>query len=133
MDFLLGLSVPVAVVLWVRWYYSLRLSPALRVTRPGRVAFGLIPVLCIIFLFAILKRFRRTASNRILQRSFFFFCLAQAGWGSRNWFLVCLESARATTCSSVETRRQSGSFPASWLAQHCVLPEQILGTDPDLR
>ena len=57
MDFLLGLSVPLAIVLWGRWYYSLRLSPALRVTRPGRVAFGLLPVLCMIFLFAILKRF----------------------------------------------------------------------------
>jgi len=56
-DFLLGLSVPLAIVLWVRWYYSLRLSPVLRVTRPGRVAFGLIPVFCMIFLFAILKRF----------------------------------------------------------------------------
>jgi hypothetical protein len=56
-DFLLDLSVPVAIVLWVRWYSSLRLSPALRVTRPGRVAFVVIPVLCMIFLFAVLKRF----------------------------------------------------------------------------
>jgi len=79
MDFLLGLSVPVAVVLWVRWYYSLRLSPALRVTRPGRVAFGLIPVLCIIFLFAILKRFSAD-SVKSDSPTVFLFLLFGASW-----------------------------------------------------
>ncbi|HEY6387548.1 MAG TPA: hypothetical protein VIX91_17875, partial [Candidatus Acidoferrum sp.] len=56
MDFLLDLSIPIAIALWVRWYHSLRLNRTLRIARPGRVAFALIPALSMIFLFAILKR-----------------------------------------------------------------------------
>jgi uncharacterized membrane protein YjfL (UPF0719 family) len=56
MDPLLGLSVPLAIVLWGRWYYSLRLGRTLRASRQGRKALALVPVFCAIFLFAILKR-----------------------------------------------------------------------------
>jgi uncharacterized membrane protein YjfL (UPF0719 family) len=56
MDVLLDLSVPLTIVLWGRWYYSLQLGRTLGASRRGRVALALVPVFCAIFLFAILKR-----------------------------------------------------------------------------
>src|SRR5271170_7006833 len=55
MDVLLGLSVPATIVLWGRWYYALRLGRTLGLSHRGRWAFALVPVFCLIFLFAVLR------------------------------------------------------------------------------
>ncbi len=56
MDALLGLSVPLTIVLWGRWYYSLRLGRTLLLSRRGRMSLALVPVFCIIFLLVVLRR-----------------------------------------------------------------------------
>jgi hypothetical protein len=53
MDVLLELSVPVTILLWGRWYYSLRLGRTLGLSRRGRSATALTSVLCMFFLFAV--------------------------------------------------------------------------------
>lgn len=55
MDVLLELSVPLAIVLWGRWYYSLWRGRTRGVAHHGLMAFALAPVFCMIFLFAVLR------------------------------------------------------------------------------
>jgi uncharacterized membrane protein YjfL (UPF0719 family) len=55
MDVLLELSVPATILLWGRWYYSLRLGRPLGLSQRGRSAIALTSVFCMFFLFAVVR------------------------------------------------------------------------------
>jgi len=54
MDVLVGLSIFLTTVLWGRWYYSLLLGRSFRSPGHGRMALALVPLFCMILLFAVL-------------------------------------------------------------------------------
>jgi hypothetical protein len=78
MEFLLGLSVPAAIVLWGRWYYSLRIGPSLGRPRRSTIAFALLPVFCAIFLFAVLRRWSANNVKSDLNTVVLFFAVGMS-------------------------------------------------------
>jgi uncharacterized membrane protein YjfL (UPF0719 family) len=79
MDFLLELSVPVAIVLWGRWYYFLWIGQPLRGPHRGRMAFALVPFFCLILLFAVLRRWSANSVKADLLTVLFFLSFG-ASW-----------------------------------------------------
>ncbi len=79
MDVVLGLSVPVTIVLWGRWYYSLRLGRSLGLSQRGRWAFALVPLFCGLFLFAVLRSWS-AASVRSDFTTLVLYVLLGASW-----------------------------------------------------
>jgi uncharacterized membrane protein YjfL (UPF0719 family) len=67
MDVLLGLGILLTIVLWGRWYNSLRLGRSLRSFHPGLVVFALVPVFCLIFLLAALLGWSANNAKSDLQ------------------------------------------------------------------
>ncbi len=79
MDFLLDLSVPVTIVLWGHWYFSLRVGQSLGGPRRSRLAFALIPPLCIAFLFLVLRGWSANSVKSDLPTVFLFLSFG-ASW-----------------------------------------------------
>jgi hypothetical protein len=115
-DLLLDLSIPIAIVLWVRWYHSLRLNRTLRITRPGRVAFALIPALSMIFLFAILKRLSADSvkSDSLTVVLFLFFGATWLGLTQLVFGLLGI--------SALDDVLERGNLAAAW-----VISGQLVG------
>jgi hypothetical protein len=79
MDVLLGLSIPLTIVLWGRWYYSLLLGRFLHSSGHGRMAFAFVPVFCLISLFVVLLGWSADSVKSDLPTVMLYLLLG-AGW-----------------------------------------------------
>jgi hypothetical protein len=116
MDFLLDLSVPVTIVLWGHWYLSLRAGRPFGGPRRGRLAFALIPVLCMIFLFVILRRWSANSVKSDLPTVFLFLSFG-ASWLGLSQLLFGLLGISAR-----DDVLERGNAAAAW-----VISGQLIG------
>src|SRR5208282_495873 len=117
MDFLLDLSVPVTIVLWGHWYFSLRVGRPLGGPRQGRLALALIPVLCMVFLFVILRRWSANSVKSDLPTVFLSLSFGASWLGlSQLVFGLLGVSARDDVL-------ERGNAAAAW-----VISGQLIGT-----
>jgi uncharacterized membrane protein YjfL (UPF0719 family) len=117
MDVLLELSVPVAILLWGRWYYSLRLGRILGLSQRGRSAIALTSVFCMFFLFAIVGEWSAKSVKSNFSTSVLFYSFG-ASWLGLTQLIFGLLGV--STRDDVIERRNPA---AAW-----VVSGQLLGT-----